>query len=185
MTVRLVPFAIAAALLAVLVGCDRQDSSQPVQGSESTPPSTGQTGDHPQVSVSTASGGAAATSAAPDYAALEQVRDPARILRFLGDALADRRWNDAARAWGEAGSASAATLQERFAAGAPITLTFGQGETEGAAGSLYYSVPYTLRRSDGSAETGTITLRRVNNVPGATPASLRWHVASMEPGSAQ
>ena len=183
MTARRFPLAITAALLVLLAGCDRQDSSQPAE--RAAPESAGQTGDHPPVSVSAASGGAAATPAAPDYAALEQVRDPARILRFLGAALEDRRWDDAARAWGEAGSASAATLQERFAAGAPITLTFGQGEMEGAAGSLYYSVPYTLQRSGGSAEAGTITLRRVNDVPGATPASLRWHVASMEPGSPQ
>ena len=97
---------------------------------------------------------------------------------FLAAALQDGRWADAARAWGESGNAEA--LERRFGAGAPIRLTLERGETEGAAGSLYYSAPYRLRRADGRVETGTLVLRRVNDVPGASAASLRWHVETME-----
>jgi len=48
---------------------------------------------------------------------------------------------------------------------------------EGAAGSLFYTVPVNI---DDGARTisGEIVLRRANDVPGATREQLRWHVES-------
>jgi hypothetical protein len=54
------------------------------------------------------------------------------------------------------------------------------GELEGAAGSSYVAVPVTVygRRRTGEAfrDTGTMTLRRVNDVDGATAEQRRWHI---------
>lgn len=54
------------------------------------------------------------------------------------------------------------------------------GSMEGAAGSIYYTVPTTITGTarDGSKRTfsGEVVLRRVNDVPGATPAQLNWHI---------
>jgi hypothetical protein len=51
------------------------------------------------------------------------------------------------------------------------------GESEGAAGSIYYTAPVTI--IDGARRlTGEVVLRRVNDVPGATPEQLRWHIES-------
>ncbi len=64
-----------------------------------------------------------------------------------------------------------------------ITVGFGDGDVEGAAGSLYYAVPVWLTASGPSGPVrreGTITLRRVNDVDGATPAQLRWHVDQLD-----
>jgi hypothetical protein len=61
-----------------------------------------------------------------------------------------------------------------------ITVAVPGGSMEGAAGSSYYTVPTTITgtRADGSKAklTGDVVLRRVNDVPGATPAQLTWHI---------
>ncbi|HST36374.1 MAG TPA: hypothetical protein VLK25_07070, partial [Allosphingosinicella sp.] len=57
---------------------------------------------------------------------------------------------------------------------------FAPGEIEGAAGSLYVGVPVRIygRRIGGGAFStrGTITLRRVNDVPGSSAEQRRWHI---------
>jgi hypothetical protein len=182
---------VLLAVLGALTGCDAAPLTQQPDSAG------GQNG----VSVSATSGGradaasqgasqgasqagpppsdTAGTAEAPDYAALDQKADPGRVAAFLTAALQDGRWQDAAKAWGESGDMH--VLQRRFGAGRPIRLTVAAGQSEGAAGSVYYSAPYTLHRADGSGETGTLVLRRVNDVPGASPASLRWHVERMGP----
>ena len=58
------------------------------------------------------------------------------------------------------------------------------GETEGAAGSIFITVPVQIygRLSTGAPFhlRGDATLRRVNDVPGATPAQLLWRIASLD-----
>ena len=53
-------------------------------------------------------------------------------------------------------------------------------ESEGAAGSLYATirvrVDALLRSGRRQHFTGSYTLRRVNDVPGATAAERRWHI---------
>ena len=54
------------------------------------------------------------------------------------------------------------------------------GKLEGAAGSIYVDVPVQLygRLKDGKQfnSRGTMTLRRVNDVPGSTDEQRRWHI---------
>ena len=179
---RCLPFAAAATILLPLAGCERHDAAPQARPAQTAPVSVSASGGNPPPPPpATAPAEQPAPAPGPDYAALDQVQDPARVLTFLATALHDGRWADAARAWGERGDASA--LRRRFGTNGPVTLAFGPGESEGAAGSLYYSAPYTLRRAHGAEEQGTIVLRRVNDVPGASPASLHWHVSSMEAGS--
>lgn len=57
---------------------------------------------------------------------------------------------------------------------APV-VQIGTGQQEGAAGSLYTTAPVTI--TDGKRTIrGEITLRRANDVPGATAEQLRWHI---------
>lgn len=102
------------------------------------------------------------------------------------------KYAEARRLWASGGDASGKTESE-FAAdfrnyrdyhaevGAP-------GRIEGAAGSLYVDVPVQLygRLKDGSPfrEPGTVTLRRVNDVPGATAEQRRWHISDIAAGNA-
>ena len=56
----------------------------------------------------------------------------------------------------------------------------GPGDMEGAAGSIYVDYPVQLygRLKDGKEfnARGTMTLRRVNDVPGSTAEQRRWHI---------
>lgn len=57
------------------------------------------------------------------------------------------------------------------------------GEPEGAAGSIYVQIPVALTTTTGDQTDETrlvYTLRRVNDVPGAEPWSLRWHLERVE-----
>jgi len=60
----------------------------------------------------------------------------------------------------------------------------GPGRIEGAAGSLFVEVPVVLygRLVTGGEyhASGKATLRRVNNVPGATPEQLKWRIEKIE-----
>ena len=54
------------------------------------------------------------------------------------------------------------------------------GAIEGAAGSLYVTVPVQIYARQKSGEElhqlGKATLRRVNDVPGSTAAQRAWHI---------
>ncbi|MET1755384.1 hypothetical protein ABVV53_07920 [Novosphingobium sp. RD2P27] len=58
------------------------------------------------------------------------------------------------------------------------------GTIEGAAGSLYYSAPVTITGTTSSGDpfrlAGEVILRHVNDVEGATPEQLRWHIDSAD-----
>ena len=54
------------------------------------------------------------------------------------------------------------------------------GDVEGAAGSMYVTVPVRFQPTSvpGNARprNGEVTLRRVNDVPGSTEAQRHWHI---------
>lgn len=65
-----------------------------------------------------------------------------------------------------------------------ITVTLGRGSGDAAAGSLYYTAAATLtgltRRGRPYRLQGPVILRRVNDIDGATPRQLRWHIDSAD-----
>ncbi|NLR69804.1 hypothetical protein HGI47_02795 [Novosphingobium sp. ERN07] len=107
-------------------------------------------------------------------------RDPAQAMQALADAIEARDWKAVRGFWGDGGQRSG--MDERaFAAKwstllAPV-VTVGKGEQEGAAGSLYYTAPITIVDGPRTLK-GEVVMRRVNDVPGATPEQLRWHIES-------
>ena len=58
------------------------------------------------------------------------------------------------------------------------------GEPQGAAGSIYVDIPVQLYgRTNAGKEfnsRGSMTLRRVNDVPGSTPEQREWHIYRSE-----
>lgn len=170
-----------------LTACDKQaPTPQPPQSppavvpEPTAPPPVETASPSPAPTPTETATPAAATpppSPLPDRGALNERRDPERLLRFYAQALAARDWASAARAWGPGSGVSARTLKASYDRAEPPRLTIGRGAQEGAAGSLYYQAPVTLRfGSAGAPERGTLTLRRVNDVDGATPEQLRWHI---------
>lgn len=102
--------------------------------------------------------------------------------------LEQKRFEDAQDLWDQQGAIGAqddAHFEARFRGFSEIHAHVGApSEPEGAAGSIYVTVPvqvygriaatskpfYTLRQ---------VTLRRVNDVPGSTPEQRRWHIVSI------
>jgi hypothetical protein len=120
-----------------------------------------------------------------DNAALSERRDPDRVLRFYGRALRTRDWALAARVWGRGSGVTATTLKAAYDRPEPPVLELGKGEVQGAAGSLYYEAPVTLRFGNAMPERGSLVLRRANDVPGATAEQLRWHIERSTIGQGQ
>ena len=108
-------------------------------------------------------------------------RDPAKVVVAWAKAMSLKDWGSAYLYWGDHGARSGLT-------GAQFAAKWGKlanpefelqaGNTEGGAGSLYYTAPIVL--IDGKRHVrGEIVLRRVNDVDGASPEQLRWHIESL------
>ena len=98
--------------------------------------------------------------------------------------LEQRRFGEVYRLWSDGGRASGLTEPQFVAAYdkyAEIHSEVGApGEAEGAAGSIYVDIPFRLygKLKDGGAFNlvGTVTLRRVNDVPGSTAEQRQWKI---------
>lgn len=113
-----------------------------------------------------------------DFAALQDRQDPDHLLRFYAAAVEAGRWDAAAAAWSSNADIDAEVLRKNYdAEGNGLTLAFGTGDIEGAAGSLYYEAPVTAQTADGvGVRRGTIVLRRIDDVPGASEEQLNWRI---------
>lgn len=120
--------------------------------------------------------GQIAASAAP--AEPSRSRDPAIVLAAWARAIEARDWALVRQYWGNHGEesgANAGAFAARWSALTAPAVQIGMGREEGAAGSLYYTAPITIM--DGPRRiAGEVTLRRANDVPGATAEQLRWHI---------
>lgn len=164
---------LALALALALAGCNRSShaSAHPVK-----------------VKASAAATILAVPSAAPsgkaparlDPAALNERKNPERVLTYFADAVESGQWDAAARAWHK-GDMTGDQLKQLFGTDKSPLLAFGKGNVEGAAGSLYEEVPIALVADGGLVNrNGKVILRRVNDVPGAKPWQLAWHIERID-----
>jgi hypothetical protein len=109
----------------------------------------------------------------------------AAVVKRYYAALDARDYDTAWAQWGEDGPPNQS--RDKFAEGYARTrstrVTIEALEPgEGAAGSIYQTVPVTVDAAlaDGTHQrfTGSYVVRRVNGVDGASPAQLRWHIDS-------
>lgn len=110
----------------------------------------------------------------------------ADVVRRYYDAIGARDYAVAYAQWGNSGAASGKDYPA-FAAGfadtAQVRVTVREVQpVEGAAGSLYATVPVTVDAvlADGRRQrfTGSYVIRRANDVDGASADDRRWHLAS-------
>ena len=109
------------------------------------------------------------------------------VLMTWADALERGDWTQARAQWGHGGTDSGLD-EEAFAAQwrryQRLDIHVGQGEVDGAAGSLYYEVPVSIDAvlRDGRVVrlAGPVTLRRVNDVDGASAEDLAWHIGQSD-----
>jgi hypothetical protein len=75
-------------------------------------------------------------------------------------------------------------FDERLAGYRDVDVSVGAaGRQEGAAGSIYVTVPLTIAGTvDGKrvSRSAKAVLRRVNDVPGSTEAQRRWHIERID-----
>ena len=92
------------------------------------------------------------------------------------------------KAYALSGQAAAGVSAAQYAAQwqpyRSITVSVDDGQMDAGAGSLFYIAPVqiTTTTKDGKTidQAGSINLRRVNDVLGATPEQLRWHITQLD-----
>ena len=108
-------------------------------------------------------------------------KNPESLLSFWKGAVEAGDTDAARRAWRK--EVRTGGTAPRWANLDRISVTFQDGQMEGAAGSLYYTVPVALvGTSIDEAEVelkGEMTLRRANDVPGASRDELSWRIESV------
>lgn len=102
------------------------------------------------------------------------------VLRDYFRLSGERRFVEAHRLW-TGDDLSDGAFASRFSRYRTYRGDLGEpGRVEGAAGSLYIEIPVTVTGTLTSGEEfrqrGTFTLRRANDVPGATPEQLEWRI---------
>lgn len=105
-------------------------------------------------------------------------RNPAEALAGFASSIEARDWKAVRAYWGEKGTGSGldeAAFARKWEVLASPVVTIGEGVQEGAAGSLFYTAPVTIVDGERTIRGG-ITIRRVNDVDGASPEQLRWHI---------
>lgn len=174
-----------SALAINLTGCDgHKPASAPSQGASAAPDAAGMTPPPWLVSPASLPASLATHEDAPVAGASAPVpsasRDPAVVAQAWADAVEQRDWALVRAFWGEGGTRSGLS-QKAFAArwGQLVQprVTLEAGQQEGAAGSLYDTVPVTI--IDGAHHyRGQIVLRRANDGLGASAEQMRWHIES-------
>jgi hypothetical protein len=113
-------------------------------------------------------------------ASVLESRDCRTVARAYFEALARGDFATAARVWNDP-VIDDARLKALFAGYRKPTVAIADVQQEGAAGSSYCTVSGTLLDAGNPAKApqkGQIVLKRVNDVPGATPEQLRWTIRS-------
>jgi hypothetical protein len=106
-----------------------------------------------------------------------------QVVQHYGALIEQQRFKEANLLWGSGESAADFAVQlKRYP---EAHLEIGRpGGMEGAAGSIYVTVPVTFYGKDqNSAEfrrNADVVLRRVNDVPGSTEVQRRWHIERVE-----
>ena len=106
-----------------------------------------------------------------------------QVVQHYGALIEQRRFAEAEKLWGDARAAADFKLQLRRYPESHLEI--GEpGDPEGAAGSIYVTVPvvfYGRDQNDAAfRRAADIILRRVNDVPGSTEAQRRWHIERID-----
>src|SRR5437763_437635 len=109
----------------------------------------------------------------------KSVEAAGQVVQHYGALIEQERWSEAANLWSSADAA--AKLEGQLRGNGGVHLETGDlGEPEGAAGSIYVTMPvaftFTGGRGGPVRKKAEIILRRVNDVPRSTEAQRRWHI---------
>ena len=106
-----------------------------------------------------------------------------QVVQRYGALIAQKRWSEAESLWGSADAV--AQFGRQLRGDLAVHLEIGDlGEPEGAAGSIYVTMPVAFTSTGGRGgpvrKKAVVTLRRVNDVPGSTEAQRHWHIERID-----
>jgi len=106
----------------------------------------------------------------------KSVEAAGQVVQHYGALIEQNRLGEAAKLWSDAKAATAFAKDLH-----PWShLQIGDlGGTEGAAGSIYTTIPVVFY-GDTFRNPAEVILRRVNDVPGSTEEQRRWHIERIE-----
>ena len=104
-------------------------------------------------------------------------------MQHYGALIEQGRWSESWKLWSSADSAKA--FDRNWRNDSEVHMEIGKpGDMEGAAGSIYVTVPVIFYGKDKShadfRRAADVILRRVNDVPGSTEAQRRWHIERID-----
>jgi hypothetical protein len=174
--------AVVAAL--TLAGCQSQTnevSNEP--SAQPSAPATQETAPAPQVNQAE---NTPAPAAAPEHrTSLPEPKGPidpksveaaGQVVQHFGALVESNRYIEAGRLWSNADAA--AKFMKMLRPGTHLEIG-DLGATEGAAGSIYTTMPVVFYGT-GYRKPADVVLRRVNDVPGSTEAQRRWHIERID-----
>ena len=132
------------------------------------------------------------TNAAAPEASLPEPKGPidpksaeaaGQVVQHYGALIEHGRWEQSWELWSNPHAAR--QFDRNWRADREVHLEIGKpGEDEGAAGSIYVTMPVTFygedKRGGEFRRPADVILRRVNDVPGSTEAQRRWHIERIE-----
>ena len=109
------------------------------------------------------------------------------LVRSFVDLLNDRKFDEAYMLLGP-NAPPRSSFDSAWTQTQDLHVTPGNaGDQEGAAGSIYLSVPLTVSGTQSGKRvnrSATAILRRVNDVPGSSEAQRHWHIERIDWGNA-
>lgn len=107
-----------------------------------------------------------------------------QVVQLYAALIGEGKFAQADKAW-RAGIEQGLLARKRLAAMREVRGQVGkEHDQEGAAGSLFIKVPLRIYGLDASGKrfnaVGDVTLRRVNDVDGASADQLRWHIVESD-----
>jgi hypothetical protein len=187
---RHVPILLLASLTA---SCGRSDEQrvQPAASDEAAVPRNADPAKAPagaaasQQATETPPSGTSAEAATETPPISTSAEAAADVLKTYYRLIEAGRYDEAWRLRWESEGGDATDFAAHFSDYAEYHATVGNpSEVQGAAGSSYVEVPVQLygqmKGGESFGSAGTVTLRRVNDVPGATAAQRRWRIYTSE-----
>jgi hypothetical protein len=157
------------------------------QASEQAPAASGTNQDAEANTVPPVVNEAANVSLPDDRTPLEEPRgaiDPksaegaGQVVQHYGALIEQGRWTESWKLWSSPGAAK--EFDRNWREVSEVHMEIGKpGDSEGAAGSTYVTVP-AIFYGDSFRRAADVILRRVNDVPGSTEAQRRWHIERID-----
>jgi hypothetical protein len=168
---------VIAAMVPMISACNQKASEQPPSNT-AQPVNATTRPEAPRPPLPPATGPDAKTPLGEPKGGIDpkSVEAAGQVVQHFGALIEQNRLAEAAKLWTKADAATAFTKQLRPG----MHLELGElGQTEGAAGSIYTTVPVVFY-GDAFRRSADIILRRVNDVPGSTAAQRRWHIERID-----